>query len=130
MSKELQEADIRAALADGGRIRGAFLVARLEPHGLEFMVYLRPSWDKNFLPLRTWRSKADRTYRDVGRLFQLIGDDFGYWGPICVYPAGSPELLRFKELLPIDAPGSTKAPGQPNGPYKHHSSGEEADQQG
>jgi len=130
VSKELQEADIRTGLAEGGRIRGAFLVARLEPHGLEFMVYLRPSWDKNFLPLRTWRSKADRTYRDVGRLLQLLGDDYGYWGPICIYPAGSPELARFKELLPDDAVGSTKAPGQPKGSQKPAEAGEDADQQG
>ena len=130
MSKELQEADIRTRLADGGRIRGAFLVARLEPHGLEFMVYLRPTWDKNFLPLRTWRSKADRTYRDVGRLLQLIGDDFGYWGPTCIYPAGSPELERFKMLLPDDAPGSTKAPGKPKDLQESAEAGEGADQQG
>ncbi len=130
MSKELQEADIRAGLADKGHIRGAFLVARLEPHGLEFMVYLRPSWDRNFLPLRTWRSKADRTYRDVGRLLQLIGDDYGFWGPICIYPAGSPELARFKGLLPDDAPGSTKAPGKPKDPDKPDDAEEEADKQG
>ena len=129
MPKELQEADIRTGLAEKGHIRGAFLVARLESHGLEFMVYLRPSWDRNFLPLRTWRSKADRTYRDVGRLLQLIGDDYGYWGPICIYPAGSPELARFKGLLPDDAPGSTKAPGQSTELSKSVDPGVEAAQQ-
>jgi hypothetical protein len=100
----LQERDIRAALRDGGNIRGAFLVARRESYGFEFLAYLRPSWNKHYLPLRTFGEKSDRTYRDVGRLLQLICEDFGYVGPISIYKARSPELGRFKGVLSQDAP--------------------------
>lgn len=104
MSTSLQEGEIRAALRDGGSIRGVFLVARRESYGFEFQAYLRPSWSRLYLPLRTFGGKADRTYRDVGRLVQLICEDFGFVGPICIHAAKAPELARFRGLLPHDAP--------------------------
>lgn len=100
----LQEKDIRTALAAGGSIRGCFLVARSSKPDYEFVSYLRPSWYKSYLPLRTWLGRSDRVYKDVGRLLQLVREDYGFTGPICIYAAGSAELARFKGVLPQDAP--------------------------
>ncbi len=100
----VQEKDIRTALATGGSVRGCFFVARRIEGHYEFLAYIRPSWYKAYLPMRTWLGKADRTYKDVGRLLQLVRDDFGFVGVVSIYVAGSPELARFKGVLPEDAP--------------------------
>lgn len=104
MSTGLQEGEIKAALRSGGSIRGAFFVARRESYGFEFQVYLRPSWGRPYMPLRTFGGKADRTYRDVGRLLQLVCEDFKFIGSITIYKAKSPELARFRGLQPCDMP--------------------------
>lgn len=100
----LQEREIRAGLQAGGSIRGVFFVARRDKYGFEFLAYIKPSWHRIYLPLRTFGDKADRMYRDAGRLLLLVSEDFGFVGSIYIYKARAPELARFKGLRPCDAP--------------------------
>jgi len=100
----LREREIRAALRMGGTIRGAFLVARKDSPGYEFLPYIHPSWSKLYLPLRTYDNKADKTYRDVGRFIQVLREIFCFAGPVCIHDAKAPELSRFKGLRPEDSP--------------------------
>ncbi|HYD70753.1 hypothetical protein [Azospirillum sp.] len=98
MESGLQEGEIRQALAEGGRIRNVLVVSKCVGGFVEHLAYLRPSWRRDFLPLRTWNDRADRTYRDLDRLLTLLRVDFRYRGCIPVYIAGDPELARYKVL--------------------------------
>ena len=60
----------------------------------EYLPYFRTSWSPTFRPMRTSRSKVDRSYRDPRLLYELIRE-FGYSGPIIMFLARSPELGRF-----------------------------------
>lgn len=104
MATGLQEGEIRQALQEGGRIRNVLVVTKGIGRAVEHLAYLRASWRRDFLPLRTWNDRGDRTYRDLDRLLTLIRVDFGFAGCIPVYIAGDPELARYKALareLPV-----------------------------
>lgn len=109
----LKESDIRTGLKKGGSIRGCFVIARIMPKAYEFLPYIRPSWQRAHLPLYTWRGKEIRTYRDIGRFINLIRDEFGFVGSIHIHFPKTPELARFKFLLPEDEPpeGTIPSPG-------------------
>ena len=94
MAVSVQESDVHAGISEGGRISSAFVVSRETDNGREFMAYIQPSWLKYYAPLRTWRARSERTYRDLGRLFSLLRDDFDFKGPITVYLRGDPALRR------------------------------------
>ena len=100
MATGLQEGEIRQALQEGGRIRNVLVVTTGIGHAVEHLAYLRASWRRDFLPLRTWNDRTDRTYRDLDRLLTLIRVDFGFAGCVPVYLAGDPELARYKALAP------------------------------
>ena len=103
----LQEGEIRQALQEGGRIRNVLVVTTGIGRAVEHLAYLRASWRRDFLPLRTWNDRTDRTYRDLDRLLTLIRVDFGFGGCVPVYLAGDPELARYKALAPgLAATGS------------------------
>lgn len=99
--KGLQEADLREGLREGGKILGWLVVARSDGPELEYAIYVRPSWARGYRILRTWRDKEDRTFRSLDKLFKLPGT-FNYHAPITVYPQGSPELRKFRGVLPRD----------------------------
>ncbi|KAA0577905.1 hypothetical protein FZ983_20210 [Azospirillum sp. B21] len=104
MATGLQEGEIRQALQEGGRIRNVLVVTKGIGRAVEHLAYLRASWRRDFLPLRTWNDRGDRTYRDLDRLLTLIRVEFGFAGCIPVYIAGDPELARYKTLareLPV-----------------------------
>ena len=110
MAEPLQEGDIRTGLATGGYIRNAFVVEREIESGCEYVIYLRPSWRRVFLPLRTWQDKGDRKWRDLDRAMHLLRKEFGYRGAIPIYLQGDPELAKYRALgtqdgavLPIDS---------------------------
>lgn len=110
MAEPLQEGDIRTGLATGGYIRNAFVVEREIESGCEYVIYLRPSWRRVFLPLRTWQDKGDRKWRDLDRAMHLLRKDFGYRGAIPIYLQGDPELAKYRALgtqdgavLPVDS---------------------------
>lgn len=110
----LQERDIRNGLQEGGTIRGVFLVARPQVEGYEFMPYIRPSWNKRYLPLRLYEDRGDKSYRNAGRFLQLLRQDFGFKGSVLIHEARAPELARFKGLRPCDAPpGGASASDSP-----------------
>ena len=109
MAEPLQEGDIRTSLAAGGYIRNAFVVEREIEGGCEYVIYLRPSWRRDFLPLRTWQDKGDRKWRDLDRAMHLLRKDFGYRGTIAIYLQGDPDLAKYRALgtqdgavLPVD----------------------------
>ncbi len=62
----------------------------------EHLAYVRPSWRRAFLPLRTWGDKEDRSYKDLDRLLVLLRKDFGYRGFIGLYMDGDPDLARYR----------------------------------
>lgn len=108
MSTGLQEGEIKQAIQEGGHVRNVFVVSKCVGKHTEHLAYIRPSWRRDFLPLKTWQDKGDRTYRDLDRLLILIRVDFKYRGVVPVYIVGDPELARYKsaaqEGKPPDGP--------------------------
>jgi hypothetical protein len=104
LAEPLQEGDIRQSLQEGGYIRNAFVIEREAEGACEYVLYLRPSWRRGFLPLRTWQDKSDRKWRDLDRALHLLRRDFGYRGVIPIYLAGDPELARYRALGNRDSP--------------------------
>lgn len=91
----VQEAELRAGFREGGRIRGFLVVTRIGGEATEYAVYVNPSWTRGYRILRTWRDRADRTFRSLDRLFNLVVS-LGWDAPVTVYRAGCPELQRFR----------------------------------
>jgi len=96
LPKGLQEGEIKQAIEEGGHVRNVLVVTKCVGSHAEYLAYIRPSWRRDFLPLRTWQDKGDRTYRDLDRLLTLIRVDFRFRGVVPVYIVGDPELTRYK----------------------------------
>ena len=94
MGQGLPEHEIWSRLDEGGHIRSVFVVETKVVDCTEYLPYFRTSWTPTFRPMRTSRTKTDRSYRDPRRLFQLIRE-FGFTGPIVMFLEGSAELGRF-----------------------------------
>ena len=101
MAQGLPEHEIRSRLAAGGLIRSVFVVEVQVGNHTEFLPYFRTSWSPTFRPMRTSRTKIDRTYKQPQRLFQLIRE-FGFTGPIVMFLAGSHEFGQFAVGLLAD----------------------------
>ena len=101
-AKSYESADIKAALAAGGRILGIFIVSRRTADGVGHVAYFRTDFGRGFLPFKSFRGKAERVYKSVDSLLGLIRDDFGYTGEISIFLAGDKALRRFKTLLPAE----------------------------
>lgn len=110
MSTGLQEGEIKQAIEEGGHIRNVLIVSKLVGKHTEYLAYIRPSWRRHFLPLRTWQDRADRTYRDLNRLLTLIRVDFGYAGVVPLYVAGDSDLARYKAAGQESAASSGEPP--------------------
>lgn len=100
--KTFQEGDIKAGVRDGGHVRSVFIIARPAERGSGYIPYIRVDWTRGFRPLRTFRDKGDRVYRDLNRLVGLLRVEFAYLGEISLFISGDPELRRFRTLLPTD----------------------------
>ncbi len=100
LPKGLVEGEIKQGLAEGGRLRNVLVVCSADANAetREHLAYIRPSWRREFLPLRTWGDKSDRTYKDVDRLLTLLRDEFGYKGVIPFYWADDPDLPKYRAL--------------------------------
>jgi hypothetical protein len=98
LANGLQEGEIKQELQCGGRLRNVLIITRTIEGTAEHLAYVRPSWRREFLPLRTWGDKEDRTYKDLDRLLLLLRDDFGYLGFIGLYMDGDPDLARYRAL--------------------------------
>lgn len=94
MGHGLAENEIRSRLGEGGFIRSVFVVEVQVGEDTEYLPYFRTSWSPMFRPMRTTRTKIDRSYREPRRLFQLIRE-FGFKGPIVMFLAGSDDFGRF-----------------------------------
>ena len=101
----LQEREIRQELSSGGHLRNILIITKPIGDAAEHLAYVRPSWRPEFLPLRTWGGKEDRTYKDLDRLLVLLRDDFGYRGFIGLYLEGDPDLARYRAVAATDAAG-------------------------
>ena len=101
--KGLQEAEIRDGLANGGYLRGLFVVERPGAAGerSDYVVYIRPSWTRGYRILRTWRDRSDRVFRDFNRLLHTVRG-LGHNASVTVYKIGCPELARFRGVLARD----------------------------
>lgn len=101
MGQGLPEHEIWSRLGEGGHIRSVFVVeVQVEDH-TEYLPYFRTSWSPTFRPMRTSRTKIDRSYREPRRLFQLIRE-FGFTGPIVMFLEGSADFGRFAVGLLAD----------------------------
>jgi hypothetical protein len=98
LAKGLQEGEIKQELQNGGHLRNVLIITKTIEGMAEHLAYVRPSWRREFLPLRTWGDKEDRTYKDLDRLLVLLRDDFGYRGFIGLYMDGDPDLVRYRAL--------------------------------
>ncbi len=94
LGQGLSEYEIRSRLAEGGRIRSVFVVEVMVQDHTEYLPYFRTSWSPTFRPMRTSRTKVERSYREPRRLFLLIRE-FGFTGPIVMFLAGSSDLGQF-----------------------------------
>ncbi|MGA7807665.1 hypothetical protein [Bradyrhizobium sp.] len=105
MANGLQEGEIKHELQSGGHLRNVLIITKTIGGAAEHLAYVRPSWRREFLPLRTWADKEDRTYKDLDRLLVLIRDDFGYRGFIGLYMDGDPDLARYRALSETEEAG-------------------------
>lgn len=117
IGKGLQEAELRAGLQEGGQVQGFIVVSRGDGDAVEYAIYVRTSWTRGYRILRTWRDKADRTFRSLDKLFKLP-PTFGYYAPITVYRQGCVELQKFRGVLARDigakADGTADAASNPD----------------
>jgi hypothetical protein len=111
-ARSYESADIKAALAAGGKILGIFIVSRRMADGVGYVAYFRTNFGRGFLPFKSFRGKSERIYKSVDSLLGLIRDDFGYTGEISVFLAGDKALRRFKTLLPAER-GALGQEGRP-----------------
>ena len=98
LASGLQEGEIRQELQGGGILRNVLIITRRNGGTAEHLVYVRPSWRREFLPLRTWGDNEDRTYKDLDRLLVLLREDFGYRGFIGLYLEDDTDLARYRAL--------------------------------
>lgn len=108
MPRGLQEGEIRQELHSGGYLRNVLIITKLIEGVTEHLAYVRPSWRREFLPLRTWAGKGDRTYKDLDRLLALLRDEFGYRGFIGLYMEGDPDLARYRVLSVAQEPAENR----------------------
>ena len=105
MARGLQEGEIRQELQNGGHLRNVLIITKTIEGMADHLAYMRPSWRREVLPLRTWGDKEDRTYKDLDRLLVLLREDFGYRGFIGLYMDGAPDLARYRALADNEAAG-------------------------
>lgn len=93
------EAELRARLADGGKIEAVLVVARRDPMGgVQYVPYLRPSWGRRYLGIGLWRGPGLRGWRDFTRLHGFLRDDLGYGLPVPVHGEDCPKLARLRSF--------------------------------
>ena len=101
----VQESEIKEHIRAGGRVTNAVVVERAQKSGIEYAVYLSTSWYDGLGILKTYRNKADKTYKHLSLLVQFVRTECAYSGPIVIDPPGSAELeqsisVRLPDLSP------------------------------
>jgi hypothetical protein len=98
------DGDVRAAIAEGGRIDNVIVVTERDRTGrAEFVPYFTMSWRRGYVAIGLWTGDGARSWRDLTRLIGFFRDDFQYRGPICIHEAEDPRLRRFRAV------GATRA---------------------
>lgn len=104
MGRFVGDGDVRAAIAEGGRIGNVIVVAERDQNGrAEFVPYFTTSWRRGYIAIGLWTGDGARSWRDLTRLISFFRDDFQYHGPICIHEADDPRLRRFRTV------GATRA---------------------
>jgi len=96
-----EEADLRLGLKDGGRVLGAFIIARGDD---QFVVYARVDWirGRGFRIIRTWRgTSGDRAFKNLQSAWHFI-QKFDFFGRVTIYPVGDTELHHFVGIAACD----------------------------
>jgi hypothetical protein len=93
------DGDVRAAIAEGGRIDNVIVVTERDRTGrAEFVPYFTMSWRRGYVAIGLWTGDGARSWRDLTRLIGFFRDDFQYRGPICIHEADDPRLRRFRTV--------------------------------
>lgn len=99
MGNLVAEAELRARLADGGRLEAVLVVARRDcAGGVQYIPYLRPNWSRRYLGIGLWRGPGLRVWRDFTRLHGFIRDDLGYALPLAIHREDCPKLARLRSF--------------------------------
>lgn len=88
----LQEADIKRHLRDGGRVLKVVTLEQIEDGVRIFTPFFATSWRPGYSILRTWKGKADKTYKDLSILVGFVRTTCHYDGPVTVYSESSSEV--------------------------------------
>src|SRR6185437_229827 len=93
------DGDVRAAIAEGGRIDNVIVVTERDRTGrAEFVPYFTTSWRRGYVAIGLWAGDGARSWRDLTRLLGFFREDFQYHGPICIHEADDPRLRRFRTV--------------------------------
>jgi hypothetical protein len=93
------DGDVRAAIAEGGRIDNVIVVTERDRTGrAEFVPYFTTSWRRGYVAIGLWAGDGARSWRDLTRLIGFFREDFQYHGPICIHEADDPRLRRFRTV--------------------------------
>jgi hypothetical protein len=57
LARGLQEGEIRQQLQSGGHLRNVLIITKTIEGAADHLAYVRPSWRREFLPLRTWATR-------------------------------------------------------------------------
>lgn len=106
---------LRQQLRRGSHIASALIVERPGNGGCEYVAYLNVTWKRGWHPVRTWRSREDRTYRVLHLLVHMLRSDLEYAGPITLYVVGDPELERLPTVAARERQMAGLANNQPSG---------------
>ena len=93
------DGDVRAAIAEGGRIDNVIVVTERDRTGrAEFVPYFTASWRRGYVAIGLWTGDGARSWRDLTRLISFFRDDFQYHGPICIHEVDDPRLRRLRTV--------------------------------
>jgi hypothetical protein len=93
------DGDVRAAIAEGGRIDNVIVVTERDRTGrAEFVPYFTTSWRRGYVAIGLWTGDGARSWRDLTRLIGFFREDFQYHGPICIHEADDLRLRRFRTV--------------------------------
>jgi len=98
----IEEAEIKKGLRDGGCVSHIIAVEHQTSDGLEYLPYLLVSWSRGYRMFQTFRRRAPRSFRDVGRFIQLARSEYDYPKSVTVYAASAPEITNLRSPFPSE----------------------------
>jgi len=95
------EGDARPGLGVG-KLRNVIIVTRPGRPRPQHVAYLRTGYQDVYSPMPKFGGRDYRVWRDLDRLLAALRDEWGFTGPITVYPQGNPGLRRHTGVLAED----------------------------